>query len=128
MIKYSRPLQAIQLSGNTISGNNPTTNQIKLNTNSIVLSIPKTATQQPQPQQQQQNTGRVSERIIKGVRGLAEFLGCGVNKAQHIMNSGVLISEKTTYKMGKIWITNREKLTVLLEENPRIFEKLSTKT
>ena len=65
---------------------------------------------------------------IRGVRGLAKFLGCGVNKAQQIMNSGVLIEEKIAYKMGHTWLMNREKLTVLLEGNPRIFEKLSTKS
>lgn len=126
MIKYSRPLQTVQLSVSTLSGYKPITNKIRLNTNSIGLSISKIATQQAQPQQQR-NIGRVSKQIIKGVRGLAEFLGCGVNKAQQIMNSGVLLSEKTTYKVGNTWITNREKLTVLLEENPKIFEKLSTK-
>ena len=69
-----------------------------------------------------------NNRLIKGVRGLAAFLGCGVNKAQQIMNSGVLIEEKIAYKMGHTWLMNREKLTVLLEENPRIFEKISTKS
>ena len=59
---------------------------------------------------------------------MAKFLGCGVNKAQQIMNSGVLIEEKIAYKTGHTWLMNREKLTVLLEENPRIFEKLSTKS
>ena len=65
---------------------------------------------------------------IRGVRGLAKFLGCGVNKAQQIMNSGVLIEEKIAYKIGHTWLMNREKLTVLLEGNPRIFEKLLTKS
>lgn len=69
-----------------------------------------------------------NDRVVKGIRGLAKFLGCGVNKAQQIMNSGVLIEEKIAYKTGHTWLMNREKLTVLLEENPRIFEKLSTKS
>ena len=28
--------------------------------------------------------------LIKGVNGLAEFLGCGITKVQSIMNSGIL--------------------------------------
>lgn len=65
---------------------------------------------------------------IKGVRGLAKFLGCGVNKAQQIMNSGVLVESKIAYKIGKTWLMNREKLTLFLEDNPMILEKLSTKS
>lgn len=77
------------------------------------------------PKEHSQPTG--NNRVVKGIRGLAKFLGCGVNKAQQIMNSGVLIEEKIAYKTGHTWLMNREKLTILLEENPRIFEKLSTK-
>ena len=69
-----------------------------------------------------------NDRVVKGVRGLARFLGCGVNKAQQIMNSGVLTEKKSAYKIGKTWLMNKEKLTLFLEDNPMILEKLSTKS
>ena len=52
-----------------------------------------------------------NDRVVKGVRGLARFLGWGVNKAQQIMNSGVLVESKIAYKIGKTWLMNKEKLT-----------------
>lgn len=67
-----------------------------------------------------------NDRVVKGIRGLAKYLGCGVNKAQQIMNSGVLVESKIAYKIGKTWLINREKLTLFLEDNPMILEKLST--
>lgn len=69
-----------------------------------------------------------NDRVVKGIRGLAKYLGCGVNKAQQIMNSGVLVESKIAYKIGKTWLINREKLTLFLEDNPMILEKLSTKS
>lgn len=69
-----------------------------------------------------------NDRVVKGVRGLARFLGCGVNKAQQVMNSGVLTEKKIAYKIGKTWLMNKEKLSLFLEDNPMILEKLSTKS
>lgn len=43
------------------------------------------------------------------------------------MNSGVLTEKKIAYKIGKTWLMNKEKLTLFLEDNPMILEKLSTK-
>lgn len=74
------------------------------------------------------NSCQKNDKLIKGVRGLAKFLGCGVNKAQQIINSGVLISEKIAYRVGRNWIVKRSELSVLLSENPTIFKKLSTKS
>lgn len=68
-----------------------------------------------------------NDKLIRGVRELAKFLGCGVNKAQQVMNSGVLTSEKIAYRVGRNWIMKRADLSALLEKNPTILEKLSTK-
>ncbi len=100
--------------------------------NSIIIQPVRNRIMPMQPTKIRQNkTTTIIEKekddiVIKGIRRLAKSLGCGVNKAQQIMNSGVLISEKVAYKIGKTWLINREKLTCLLEQNPRIFEKIST--
>lgn len=126
-IASNRPIKAIRLTGckppRTFDLLN-TVNHISTMGNSIQpyqQKVSVTAT----PKEHSHQSG--NDRVVKGVRGLARFLGCGVNKAQQIMNSGVLIEEKIAYKTGHTWLMNREKLTILLEENPRIFEKLSTK-
>ncbi len=64
---------------------------------------------------------------IAGVRGLAEYLGCGINKAQDIVNNGVLFEEKIQYKAGRKWLFNVRKLDSFLYKNPLIFEKIRRK-
>lgn len=58
--------------------------------------------------------------LIKGINGLAEFLGCGSTKAQNIMNSGVLQERDIAYRAGNRWRFNKTLLTRLLEEEPEI--------
>lgn len=58
--------------------------------------------------------------LIKGINGLAEFLGCGTTKAQKIMNSGVLQERDIAYRAGNRWRFNKTLLTRLLEEEPEI--------
>ena len=58
--------------------------------------------------------------LIKGINGLAEFLGCGTTKAQNIMNSGVLQERDIAYRAGNRWRFNKTLLTRLLEEEPEI--------
>ena len=67
------------------------------------------------------------DNVIKGVAGLAEFLGCGINSAQNIIHSKILEEKKIQYKIGKAWRFNRNKLTILLETNPEIFKTLYKK-
>lgn len=67
---------------------------------------------------------RVDENVLKGVAGLAGFLGCGINSAQGIINSKILEEKKIQYKIGKAWRFNKNKLASLLEANPEIFKKL----
>lgn len=61
------------------------------------------------------------ERIIKGVKGLGKYLGCGTTKAQEILNSGLLKPNAVAYRNGKGWRINAEKLDKLLSDNPDIF-------
>lgn len=67
------------------------------------------------------------ENIIKGVEGLAKFLGCGINSAQNIINSKMLEAEKVQYRVGKAWRFNKNKLAALLEKNPAIFKKIQNR-
>ncbi len=56
--------------------------------------------------------------IIKGVEGLAKYLGCGKTKAQEILNSGVLKRLKIAYQTGNRWRVKKDKLDELLNNNP----------
>ena len=62
--------------------------------------------------------------LIKGIRGLAEFLGCGSTKAQNIMNSGILQERDIAYRAGNRWRFNKTRLTRLLDEEPEILNKV----
>ena len=62
--------------------------------------------------------------LIKGINGLAEFLGCGSTKAQNIMNSGVLQERDIAYRAGNRWRFNKTLLTKLLEEKPEILNRV----
>ena len=62
--------------------------------------------------------------LIKGINGLAEFLGCGTTKAQKIMNSGVLQERDIAYRAGNRWRFNKTLLTRLLEEEPEILNRV----
>ena len=61
--------------------------------------------------------------LIKGISGLAEFLGCSTTKAQNIMNSGVLQERDIAYRAGNRWRFNKTLLTRLLEEEPEILNR-----
>lgn len=67
------------------------------------------------------------ERIIKGVKGLGKYLGCGITKAQEILNSGLLRTNAVAYRSGKGWRINAEKLDKLLADNPDIFKGVLTR-
>ena len=62
--------------------------------------------------------------LITGIRGLAEFLGCGSTKAQSIMNSGILQEHDIAYRSGNRWRFNKTLLTKLLQEEPEILNNL----
>ena len=62
--------------------------------------------------------------LIKGVNGLAEFLGCGSTKAQNIINSGVLQEREIADRAGNRWRFNKTLLTRLLDEEPEILNRV----
>ena len=62
--------------------------------------------------------------LIKGISGLAEFLGCCNTKAQNIMNSGVLQEREIAYRAGNRWRFNKTLLAELLQEEPEILNKV----
>ena len=62
--------------------------------------------------------------LIKGINGLADFLGCGSTKAQNIINSGILRERDIAYRAGNRWRFNKALLTRLLEEEPEILNKV----
>lgn len=65
--------------------------------------------------------------LIKGVKGLAAFLGCGTNSAQNIINDGILLKKKIQYSTGDGWRFRKDKLTELLEKEPKILKKVRKK-
>lgn len=65
--------------------------------------------------------------LIKGVKGLAVFLGCGTNTAQNIINDGILLKKKIQYNAGDGWRFRKDKLTDLLEKEPEILKKVRKK-
>ena len=58
--------------------------------------------------------------LIKGINGLAEFIGCGITKAQNILNSGILQERNIAYRAGKRWRFNKTLLSELLQAEPEI--------
>ena len=72
-----------------------------------------------------QTTMEVEPRdLIKGVNGLADFLGCGSTKAQNIINSGILRERDIAYRAGNRWRFNKTLLTRLLDEEPEILNRV----
>lgn len=65
--------------------------------------------------------------LIKGVKGLADFLGCGINTAQNIIKSEILLKRKIQYSTGNGWRFRRDKLTDLLEKEPEVLKKVRKK-
>ena len=66
--------------------------------------------------------------LIKGIKGLAEFLGCGITKAQSIMNSGILQNHEIAYRAGNRWRFNKTLLSELLQEEPEILNRICSET
>lgn len=69
----------------------------------------------------------IDTNLIKGVKGLADFLGCGINTAQNIVNSEILLKKKIQYNTGNGWRFRKDKLTELLEKEPEILKKVRKK-
>ena len=65
-----------------------------------------------------------THEIIKGVKGLAMYLQCGVTKAQAILNTGKLQKNGIAYRDGNTWSIDKNKLAEQLANDP---ELLSTR-
>ena len=61
------------------------------------------------------------DALIKGVEGLAKFLGCGKTMAQKILNSKVLQKAGIAYRMGREWRLYKEELSSFMKDNPEVF-------
>ena len=57
-------------------------------------------------------------KILSGVQGLADYLGCSKSKAFQVVKSGILKRDGVQYKVGECWKFNREKLDKYLNDNP----------
>ncbi len=61
-----------------------------------------------------------SPTYVKGVRGLAQELHCGTNKAQGILNNGILQQKGVAWHIGRTWNINVKKLKQLLQDEPSL--------
>lgn len=64
--------------------------------------------------------------VLCGVSGLADYLGCGKNKAQAIISSRILIDKGIQYKAGA-WRFKRKELDALIKSDPLIFDSVKCK-
>lgn len=62
-----------------------------------------------------------ADDIIKGVKGLAKFLGCCTNTAQNILNKGILQKNGLARMTGRAWRFKKEELADFIKKNPKIF-------
>lgn len=68
-----------------------------------------------------------NREVIKGVAGLAKYLGFGKTMAQAIIHSELLMTNGSQYRAGKSWFFNPEKIEDLLKENPNLLENVHIK-
>jgi hypothetical protein len=68
-----------------------------------------------------------NREVIKGVAGLAKYLGFGKTMAQAIIKSELLMTNGSQYRAGKSWFFNPEKIEDLLKENPNLLENVHIK-
>ena len=61
---------------------------------------------------------------IKGVKGLATYLGIGTTLAQAIIHSKVLEKDCAQYSAAGRWYFNKEKLDNLLSKNPELLKDI----
>ena len=93
---------------------------------SFIVNEPcKEVEQSPAEQQPQQEEKAPAEekkpqqdKVISGVKGLANFLGCGQTKAMEIVNGRKLVEAKIQYRVGRTWKFDAIKLREKLDKNP----------
>lgn len=74
-------------------------------------------------EQEEDENQKEDRTLVKGVGGLADYLGCGKNKAQDILNTGVLQKKEIAYRTGNRWIVNTTLLDEALAENPELLHQ-----
>jgi len=67
---------------------------------------------------------RVNGNVILGVKGLAMWLGCGINTAQRIVNKKILQNRGILYYSGRGVRVRKDMLDDLLAREPEIFRNL----
>jgi hypothetical protein len=97
--------------------------EIVCRTKEMLEQIQETYTMETEEQSSNSEDPR---ELIKGISGLAEFLGCGSTKAQCIMNSGVLQQQGIAYRAGNRWRCDRRRLSELLHSNHEIFKDINS--
>ena len=83
----------------------------------------KTEPVTPEPQQvgvKDDEPKREPNKVVSGIKGLAEFLGCGLTKANEVVQGGILKDAGIQYMVGNCWKFNAEKLTKYLTEHPEV--------
>lgn len=63
-------------------------------------------------------------KLFRGVKGLATYLGIGTTLAQAIINSKVLEKDCAQYFAAGRWYFNKEKLDNLLSKNPELLKDI----
>ncbi|MCR4966144.1 MAG: hypothetical protein K6A41_10885 [Bacteroidales bacterium] len=61
--------------------------------------------------------------FIKGIRELAKYLRCGINKAEAISKSGVLKRRGVQFMVGNANYFSKKKMEEVLSKNPDLFKK-----
>ena len=74
-------------------------------------------------QQNEDTSTNNDKEIITGIRGLAKVLGVGLNKANAIVQSGILEKEHIQWNEG-YWKFDKEKLLQFKKDNPNAFAKI----
>lgn len=98
---------------------------IKWLSNFTITDTPKVITEES-PQESKQNEA-TTPNVIKGVKGLAEYLNIGKTLAQSIINSKLLMENKAQYRAGRIWLFSKQKLDELLSKKPEILKNAHIK-
>lgn len=89
-----------------------------------VLGVGPVPVASPQPQRvevvEEEEPKTDPVKVISGIKGLAKFLGCGLTKANEIVQGGVLKDAGIQYMVGNCWKFNAEKLSKYLTEHPEV--------
>ena len=98
---------------------------IKWLSNFTVIYTSKTIIEENAQESTQNET--ITPNVIKGVKGLSEYLNIGKTLAQSVINSKLLMENKAQYRAGKNWLFSKQKLDELLSQKPEILKNVHIK-